>query len=303
MARTQSRQFFVYVYRSPDGSPFYVGKGLRSRISQRGNRSPEFLAYLAALVAQGLEPIVDVEPQPDEATAYLRERELIALYGRSNIGTGSLVNKTSGGEGMRDVWLSDEDRERARVQMAALKANRAVEAKRVARLRAIQKDPVYIENRRKGQKRRQERPEQREANLSQLASMHEDVAIQARRASSIAASWDDEAARAARLAGMKKAMESGGARRRSQSVKAIFDGPLGDARRARIADAARSRWADTAYRDRVSESCKAAFSDPERAKKHKAKILLNWEKRHLAAGRTEKAAASRAAAESIFAAP
>lgn len=83
--------FYVYTYLREDGTPYYVGKGSGERAYKKWGK--------------GIKPpreesrIVIVEDGLDEQTAFNLEIELIAKYGRKDLGTGILHNKTDGGEG------------------------------------------------------------------------------------------------------------------------------------------------------------------------------------------------------------
>lgn len=99
--------FYVYVYRDPrptkNNQPVYVGKGTGDRdLSHwsRGSHNKPFQDFIAHLKARGLvatcERVFETE---NEAEAFAKEVELIALYGRRNLGRGPLFNLTDGGEG------------------------------------------------------------------------------------------------------------------------------------------------------------------------------------------------------------
>lgn len=86
--------FYVYIWRRPDGEPFYVGKGRKKRAHDIYDRSEDFLAIYHQ---GGCEvEIVDWFIHESQALAY--EMELIAQYGRRQFG-GLLVNRTDGGDG------------------------------------------------------------------------------------------------------------------------------------------------------------------------------------------------------------
>ena len=81
-------EYYVYEYLREDGTPYYVGKGKNRRWAQKhGVAVPP--KERVRFVAKGL----------DEITAFKLEEELIAKYGRKDLGTGPLRNLTAGGEG------------------------------------------------------------------------------------------------------------------------------------------------------------------------------------------------------------
>lgn len=99
--------FYVYVYRDPrptkNNQPVYVGKGTGDRdISHwsKGSHNKLFQDFIAHLKAKGMvskpQRVFETEV---ESEAFAKEIELIALYGRRNLGAGTLFNLTDGGEG------------------------------------------------------------------------------------------------------------------------------------------------------------------------------------------------------------
>lgn len=84
--------FYVYKYLREDGTPYYVGKGSGDRAYKKWSK-------------KDIKPpadttrIVIVEQDLTEDQAFDLEKKLIAEYGRKDLGTGVLYNKTDGGEG------------------------------------------------------------------------------------------------------------------------------------------------------------------------------------------------------------
>jgi len=99
--------FYVYVYRDPrplkKDQPVYVGKGTGDRdLSHwsRGSHNKPFQDFISHLKQRGLVAQCErVFETAIEAEAFVKEIELIALYGRRNTRTGTLFNLTDGGEG------------------------------------------------------------------------------------------------------------------------------------------------------------------------------------------------------------
>lgn len=103
------KDFYVYVFlRSMDSvnglkcSPYYIGKGRGKRVFEKHGRTvpaPKDRSYIA-FVEEGL----------TEAEAFALEIYCIKTYGRVDLGTGILRNRTDGGEGTSGLLVSKETR-------------------------------------------------------------------------------------------------------------------------------------------------------------------------------------------------
>jgi hypothetical protein len=83
--------FYTYMWLRENGTPFYIGKGHGNRAwsKRRGNQRLKPPTRDRILIQQF----------PDEESAFLAEKILIAYYGRKDLGMGILCNRTDGGEG------------------------------------------------------------------------------------------------------------------------------------------------------------------------------------------------------------
>jgi hypothetical protein len=110
--------FYVYVYYDPRplklNQPVYVGKGTGDRdISHwsRGSHNKPFQDFISHLKQRGLvaasQRVFETE---NEGEAFAKEIELIELYGRRDIKTGTLFNRTDGGEGASGAVRTEKEK-------------------------------------------------------------------------------------------------------------------------------------------------------------------------------------------------
>ena len=99
MNNTSGPIFYVYQYIRKDGTPYYIGKGSGRRYLSRDRAVP---------------PPVDknriqiIKDNLTESEAFELESHLILQYGRKDINTGILRNKTNGGEGASGAKRTEE---------------------------------------------------------------------------------------------------------------------------------------------------------------------------------------------------
>ncbi len=115
--------YYTYLWLRHDGTPYYAGKGQKERAFRIHDRrgSPRLLPPKDR-------NFVLIEYHGSEKDAFDAEVFLIDFYGRINLGTGCLENKTDGGEGIHipgGYWkgkkLSEEHKEKDRQSLLGAK--------------------------------------------------------------------------------------------------------------------------------------------------------------------------------------
>jgi len=89
------KKSYVYAYLRDDRTPYYIGKGVGNRYKNPHN-----------VTVPPADRIQFIKENLTDREAIKLEIELIAKYGRKDLGTGILRNLTDGGEGMLNPSLS-----------------------------------------------------------------------------------------------------------------------------------------------------------------------------------------------------
>lgn len=161
-----TKQFYVYTHAKPDGSIFYVGKGLKARVNkiQRPHNS-----YHTNIVKKyGKENII-VRTMLCRSEQHALDLEVRMIAALRNGGV-ELVNLTDGGEGNSGWVVSQESRKR----MSIAKKNMSPETR--AKISMAKKNPS-LETRAKMSAAQKARPPISEATRAKMSLAQKDKVI------------------------------------------------------------------------------------------------------------------------------
>ena len=124
--------YYTYAYLREDKTPYYIGKGQGKRIysKQKHIKPPKDKSR-----------IIYLKQNLTEEEAFKHEIYMIDVFGRKDLGTGILHNRTDGGEGPSGAIISEEDK---RKRSEALKGHIVSEETR-KKLSKANKDKILSE--------------------------------------------------------------------------------------------------------------------------------------------------------------
>jgi hypothetical protein len=94
------KKFYTYAYLREDRTPYYIGKG-------SGKRAYKKYKNESIKLPKNKSRIIFLKQNLIEEEAFKHEIYMIAVFGRKDLGTGILRNKTNGGEGVSGIIRSE----------------------------------------------------------------------------------------------------------------------------------------------------------------------------------------------------
>lgn len=92
---TNFNRFYTYAYLREDKTPYYIGKGSGNRAYKKCRK------YVKP--PEDVSRIIFLKQNLTEEQAFNHEIYMISVFGRKDLGTGILHNKTDGGEGVSGI--------------------------------------------------------------------------------------------------------------------------------------------------------------------------------------------------------
>jgi len=99
-------RFYTYAYLREDGTPYYIGKGCGYRISRLDGRP--------CGGPKDKSKIIFLKNNLTEEQAFEHEKYMISVFGRKDLKTGILHNRTDGGDGASGFIHSQDAKEKIR---------------------------------------------------------------------------------------------------------------------------------------------------------------------------------------------
>jgi hypothetical protein len=102
-------EYYTYAYLREDGTPYYIGKGKGDRAYKKGSR---------VFAPPPKNRIIKLKQDLTEEEAFKHEIYMIAVFGRKDLGTGILHNRTNGGDGVSGAKLLKTKEHRSKIANA-----------------------------------------------------------------------------------------------------------------------------------------------------------------------------------------
>jgi hypothetical protein len=125
-----SGKFYTYAYLREDGTPYYIGKGNGKRATVRRKKGIN--------PPKDLSRVIYLKQNLSEEEAFKHERYMVFVFGRKDLGTGILHNRTNGGDGLSGLVFTSEHKTNLMLAHKNMPAHK--KQKRAADISTSQKD-------------------------------------------------------------------------------------------------------------------------------------------------------------------
>ena len=133
--------YYTYAYLREDKTPYYIGKGKGNRAYKRCKTDIK--------PPKDKTRIIFLKQNLTEEKAFKHEIYMIAVFGRKDLGTGILYNKTDGGEGVSGAILSEEHKRKISQAQSGRTHSEKSKRKMSEALKGKTRPPCSDEHRRK----------------------------------------------------------------------------------------------------------------------------------------------------------
>jgi hypothetical protein len=106
------KRFYTYAYLRINGTPYYVGKGEKSRAYNKNHNN---------VYVPPKERIIFLKKNILEEEAFKHEIYMISVFGRKDLGTGILHNRTNGGDGSSGRIVTESQKKKQSEKMKGRK--------------------------------------------------------------------------------------------------------------------------------------------------------------------------------------